>query len=206
MSSKTQGSISIVLVSEMQDGICDPYSDVQPSVRDVVDSLLAITYSQWYVLTLLLGIDIGRHDEREGYGSNKRILTDEYVGGGGTKPRSGSDRYENQNRVKQKTAIATGLSVWSTLVQVTPQAVVKGELAGEDVDVDELVHEVWHPLDRIATLPRSICMILRQAYDQAIHILFWFIVALAGIVVVAAVFTKETPLVPKVQDEGEGEE
>ncbi len=48
----------------------------------------------------LLGIDVGRHKGRGGYGSNKRIFVDRYVGDGGTKPRNGSDRYENQNNVK----------------------------------------------------------------------------------------------------------
>ncbi|KAK0441784.1 uncharacterized protein EV420DRAFT_1085165 [Desarmillaria tabescens] len=52
----------------------------------------------------MLGIDVGRHKERGGYGSNERIFVDRYVGGGGTKPRSGNDRYENQNKVKQKAA------------------------------------------------------------------------------------------------------
>ena len=33
-----------------------------------------------------------------------------YVGGGGIKPRSSSDQYENQNNVKQKTA--TPLAQW----------------------------------------------------------------------------------------------
>ncbi len=37
-------------------------------------------------------------------GWNERIFVDRYVGGGGPKPRSGNDRYENQNKVKQKTA------------------------------------------------------------------------------------------------------
>ncbi len=53
----------------------------------------------------LLGIDVGRHKGRDGDGSNERILVDRYVGGGGTKPENGSDRYENQNNVKQKTAM-----------------------------------------------------------------------------------------------------
>ncbi len=52
----------------------------------------------------MLGIDVGKGNERDGYGSNERIFVDRYVCGGGTKPRSGSDRYENQNKVKQKTA------------------------------------------------------------------------------------------------------
>lgn len=82
----------------------------------------------------------------------------------------------------------------------------KRELAGEDVDVDELVHEVRHSVDRIATLPRSICVIVRHTHDKVIHMVFWFTVALAGVAMVVAVFIKETPLAPKVQDEGEGEE
>ncbi len=83
---------------------------------------------------------------------------------------------------------------------------LKRELAGEDVDVDELVRQVRHSLDSIATLPRSVRVIVRHAYGEAIHVVFWFTVALAGVAVVAAVFIKETPLTPKVQDEGEGEE
>ncbi len=46
----------------------------------------------------MLGIDIGRHKERDGYGSNEHIFVVRYVGGGGTKPRSGSDRYKNSTR------------------------------------------------------------------------------------------------------------
>ena len=56
----------------------------------------------WYIL--LLGIDVVRHKGRDGDGSNERILVDRNVGGGVTKPRNGSDRYENQNNVKQKKA------------------------------------------------------------------------------------------------------
>ncbi len=48
----------------------------------------------------VLGIDVGRHQGRDGYGSNERIFVDRYVGDGGKKPRSGSDRHENQNNVK----------------------------------------------------------------------------------------------------------
>ncbi len=55
----------------------------------------------WYIM---LGIDVGRHKGCDGYGSNERIFVDRYVGDGGTKPRNGSDRYENQNKVKQKAA------------------------------------------------------------------------------------------------------
>ncbi len=32
----------------------------------------------------MLGIDIGRHKERDGYGSNEHIFVVRYVGGGGT--------------------------------------------------------------------------------------------------------------------------
>ncbi len=47
----------------------------------------------------LLGIDVGRQKERDRDGSKERIFVDKYVGGGGTKPRSGRDRYEIQNMV-----------------------------------------------------------------------------------------------------------
>ncbi|KAK0475707.1 MFS general substrate transporter [Armillaria novae-zelandiae] len=99
-----------------------------------------------------------------------------------------------------------GLSVGSTLVQGTLRAALKRELAGQDVDVDELVRQVRHSLDSIATLPRSLRAIVRHAYGEAIHVVFWFTVALAGVAVVAAVFIKETPLTPKVQEEGERDE
>ncbi len=42
----------------------------------------------------MLGIDVGRHKGRGGYGSDERIFVDRYVGDGGTKPRNGSDRYK----------------------------------------------------------------------------------------------------------------
>ncbi|KAK0451362.1 major facilitator superfamily domain-containing protein [Desarmillaria tabescens] len=80
-----------------------------------------------------------------------------------------------------------GLSVRSTLVQGTLHTVLKRELAGEDVDVDELVRQVRHSLDSITTLPRSLRVIMRHAYGEAVHIVFWFTVALAGVTVVAAV-------------------
>ncbi len=68
------------------------------------------------------------------------------------------------------------------------------------MDIDELVRQVRHSLDGITTLPRSLRLIVRHVYGEAMHVVSWFAVALA---VVAAVFMKETP---KVQDEGEGEE
>ncbi len=52
----------------------------------------------------MLGIDVGREKERDGCGSNEGIFRNKYTVGGGTKPSYGSDRYENQNNVKQKTA------------------------------------------------------------------------------------------------------
>ncbi len=65
----------------------------------------------------MLGIDVGRHKGRDGYGSNERIFVDRYVGGGGTKPRNGNHRYENQNKVKQKNSVAVG----SVAVKPYPQ-------------------------------------------------------------------------------------
>ncbi len=55
---------------------------------------------------MLLGIDVGRRNERGGCGLNEGIFQCKYAGDGGTKPRSGNNRYENQNKVKQKTGIA----------------------------------------------------------------------------------------------------
>ncbi len=52
----------------------------------------------------MLGIDVGRRNERGGCGLNKGIFQCKYAGDGGTKPRSGNDRYGNQNKVKQKMA------------------------------------------------------------------------------------------------------
>ncbi len=54
----------------------------------------------------LLGIDVGRRNECGGCGLNEGIFQCKYAGDGGTKPRSGNNRYENQNKVKQKTGIA----------------------------------------------------------------------------------------------------
>ncbi len=56
---------------------------------------------------MVLGIDVGRGNERGGCGLNEGIFQCKYAGdGGSTKPRSGNNRYENQNKVKQKTGIA----------------------------------------------------------------------------------------------------
>ncbi len=54
--------------------------------------------------SFVLGIDVGRHKGRDGVWLERTYIRDRYVGGGGTKPRNGSDQYENQNNVKEKTA------------------------------------------------------------------------------------------------------
>ncbi len=52
----------------------------------------------------MLGIDVGRGNERDGCGLNEGIFRHKYAVGGGTKPSYGNDRYGNQNKVKQKMA------------------------------------------------------------------------------------------------------
>ncbi|KAF9473933.1 member of the major facilitator superfamily, partial [Pholiota conissans] len=85
-----------------------------------------------------------------------------------------------------------GLSVGSTLVQGTLRSALLRRLSG--ADVDEIVRKVRESLKYIDTLDPLTQLAVRASYNDAIHVTFWFSVAMAACGLLASIFIKEKPL------------
>ncbi|KAF8885361.1 major facilitator superfamily-domain-containing protein [Infundibulicybe gibba] len=88
-----------------------------------------------------------------------------------------------------------GLSVGSMLIQSSLKSSLRRKLAGSDVD--EIVRRVRESLTYVDQLDPATRAIVRGAYEQAIHVTFWFTAIMAACSVVSAIFIKEKPLVRK---------
>ncbi|KAJ3500673.1 hypothetical protein NLJ89_g9689 [Agrocybe chaxingu] len=85
-----------------------------------------------------------------------------------------------------------GLSVGSTLVQMSLQSSLREKLSG--ADVDDIIKKVRESLKYLDELDPYTRAVVRTSYEDAIHVTFWFSVALAACGLVASVFIKEKNL------------
>ncbi|KDQ49637.1 hypothetical protein JAAARDRAFT_200645 [Jaapia argillacea MUCL 33604] len=90
-----------------------------------------------------------------------------------------------------------GISVGSTLVQDTLRGLLRKRLAGQDIDIDQIVRRVRESLNYIDELEPNIRSIVRTSYDEALPAAFWFAVVTAGAALVSSWFIAEKALTRK---------
>ncbi|TFK47620.1 MFS general substrate transporter [Heliocybe sulcata] len=84
-----------------------------------------------------------------------------------------------------------GISIGSTLVQDKLRNLLRTRLVGEDLDIDEIARRVRESLTYVDELQPRIRAIVRQSYDDALPIAFWFSLVAAGAALTASFFIKE---------------
>ncbi|KAJ3914369.1 MFS general substrate transporter [Lentinula edodes] len=89
--------------------------------------------------------------------------------------------------------IVVGLSVASSLVQVTLRKELRRHLEGHDID--EIVRQVRRSLDYIDQLNPSMRTVVRDSYEKAIHVTLWFSVSMTVCAAVCSLFIKVKPLI-----------
>ncbi|KAH8115855.1 major facilitator superfamily domain-containing protein [Phellopilus nigrolimitatus] len=90
-----------------------------------------------------------------------------------------------------------GISIGSTLVQNSLRSYLHDRLAGEDVDVDDIVERARASLASISSLPPAIQAIVRASYAEAVRTAFLFAFVLACSAFLCSFFVREKPLARK---------
>ncbi|KAL0958454.1 hypothetical protein HGRIS_000596 [Hohenbuehelia grisea] len=88
-----------------------------------------------------------------------------------------------------------GLSVGSTLVQDTLKSSLRSKLEGRDID--DLIRRVRESLDYVDQLDPQTQLVVRAAYEDAVHVTLGFTAIMAAAAVVSAIFIVEKPLPPR---------
>ncbi|KAJ7663659.1 MFS general substrate transporter [Mycena rosella] len=87
-----------------------------------------------------------------------------------------------------------GLSIGSTLLQVSLRALLRAKLTGADVDIEEIVRRVRESLKYIDELDPATAGVVRSAYERAVLVTMWFSTAMAVCALISASFIREKPL------------
>ncbi|KAJ7473365.1 member of the major facilitator superfamily [Mycena latifolia] len=90
-----------------------------------------------------------------------------------------------------------GLSIGSTLLQVSLRISLREKLAGADVDIDEIVRRVRESLKYIDELDSTTAGAVRSAYGSAVLVSMWFSTAMSACALVSASFIREKPITPR---------
>ncbi|KDR66619.1 hypothetical protein GALMADRAFT_232467 [Galerina marginata CBS 339.88] len=85
-----------------------------------------------------------------------------------------------------------GLSIGSTLIQTTLRSALQRKLSGGDVE--EIIKNVRESLKYLDKLDPTTRAAVRGSYEEAIHVTFWFSVAMAACGLLSSLFIKEKPL------------
>ncbi|KAJ6504440.1 member of the major facilitator superfamily [Mycena vulgaris] len=90
-----------------------------------------------------------------------------------------------------------GLSIGSTLLQVSLRTSLRAKLTGTDVDVDEIIRRVRESLKYIDELDPTTAGVVRSAYASSVLVTMWFSTTMAVCALVSACFIREKPLTPR---------
>ncbi|KAJ6614392.1 major facilitator superfamily domain-containing protein [Mycena sp. CBHHK59/15] len=72
-----------------------------------------------------------------------------------------------------------GLSVGSTLLQVSLRTSLREKLTGVDIDIDEIIRRVRESLKYIDELDHATASVVRSSYESAVLVTMWFSTAMA---------------------------